>query len=54
MAFKKKNLILRGCTGLVYIAIIVVFFLLRNIGGNGRYNTVFNFLIYTFMMLYTY
>lgn len=54
MAFKKKNLILRGCTGLVYIAIIVVFFLLRNIGGNGRYNTVFNFLIYTFMMLSTY
>ena len=54
MALKKKNLILRGCTGLVYIAIIVVFFVLRNIGGMGEYNSVFNILIYTFMILSTY
>ena len=46
MAFKKNNLLLRICTGLVYIAIIVVFFLLRNISENGQYNSIFNILIY--------
>lgn len=54
MAFKKNNLLLRICTGLVYIAIIVVFFLLRNISENGQYNSIFNILIYIFMILSTY
>ena len=54
MALKKKNLILRAATGIAYIGIIVAFFFLRNIGGLGEYNNLFDILIYTFMILSTF